>query len=232
VLLATTAAGCALATLRPRGGTDDFFPLAPQSRWEYSVSRHGGAETFRYLATVRTDDFHTADGRACPIVDEQYGGEPQRYPVVYCIENGFLHRVMSLEYRGETLEDNGLRSGELKFLPTDLGHVPRWEGVTNAYRMPDGSGFEVQQSHRVLPRPERVVVPAGEFSRCLRVETTAVHSAIDGDGTLTGPRVVFYYSDWYAPGVGLVKTEQRNGDAAVVTTIELVRYTVGEHAHP
>jgi hypothetical protein len=38
--------------------------------------------------------------------------------------------------------------------------------------------------------------------------------------------VIFYYSDWYAPGVGLVKTEQRTTDAELVATIELVRYVV------
>ena len=220
--------GCALPVARGRVTRDaDFFPLAPRSRWEYGVQRYGGKETFRYVATVRVGGFQTADGHSCPVVDEQYGADPQRFPVVYCTENGFIHRLMSLEYRGETLEDNGLRSGELKFLPTDLRHVPAWDGVTNAYRMPDGSGFEIQQQHRVVPALERIIVPAGDFPRCVRVETTAVHSANDVEGALTGPRVIFYYSDWYAPGVGLVKTEQRDNDGAVVTTIELDHYEIG-----
>lgn len=222
------AAGCALSAARPRGLADaDFFPLAPRSRWEYLVRRPGGREQFRFVATVRASDFQTTDGQACPVVDEQYGADPHLFPVVYCTEDGFLHRLMSLEYRGETLEDNGLRSGELKFLPRDLRHVGAWDGVTNAYRLPDGTGFEIQQQHRVVPALERIVVPAGDFARCVRVETTAIHSAVDVDGTLTGPRVIFYYSDWYAPGVGLVKTEQRDDDSHVVTTIELVRYLIG-----
>ena len=225
--LAAIVAGCALATLRPATVDRDFFPLAPNSQWEYAVSRYGGAERFRFVATVRPDDFHTADGRACPIVDERYGDTRERFPIVYCTESGFLHRIMSLEYRGETLQDNGFRSGELKFLPTDLRHADTWEGITNAFRLPDGSGFEVQQLHRVLPGAERVVVPAGVFARCVRVETTAIHSAVDDHGAHTGPRVTYYYSDWYAPGVGLVKTEQRNTDAAVVATIELVHYVRG-----
>jgi hypothetical protein len=226
------AAGCSLATLRPRVAERDFFPLTPNSRWEYAVSRHAGTEKFRFVATVRRDDFHTTDGRACAIVDEQYGAEPERFPVIYCTESGFLHRIMSLEYRGETLEDNGLRSGELKFLPTDLRHADAWEGLTNAYHLPDGSGFEVQQLHHVRPEPERVVVPAGVFPRCVRVETTAIHSAVDVGGARTGPRVIYYYSDWYAPGVGLVKTEQRTTDAELVATIELVRYVVSSRPHP
>lgn len=233
VVLGAAMSGCGLAPLRTRARTD-FFPLAPQSRWEYVVNRRAGRDTFRFVATVRPDDFQTADGRSCRVVDEQYGdvGETERFPVVYCVEDGFLHRVMSLEYKGETLEDNGLRSGELKFLPTDLRDAGAWEGVTNAYRLPDGSGFEVDQLHRVVPEPERVVVPAGDFPGCLRVETTAIHSAVSDSGVHTGPRVIYYYSDWYAPGVGLVKTQQRNTDDAVVATIELVQYDIAGIARP
>ena len=39
--------------------------------------------------------------------------------------------------------------------------------------------------------------------------------------------MILYYSDWYAPGVGLVRTDQRDADAHAMTTIELVRYDVG-----
>ncbi len=224
--LALLAAGCGLVAGRAQDD-QDFFPLAPSSHWEYAVSRHGEEGVLRFVATVRPDPYRTPDGRVCPVVDEQYGAEAVRYPVVYCSEKGFLHRLMSLEYRGETLEDNGLRSGELKFLPVDLRRVSDWEGTTNAYRLPDGSGFEVRQLHHVLPRLERVDVPAGAFRRCVHVETTAIHSAIDADGAHTGPQVVLYYSDWYAPGVGLVRTDQRDAEAHAMTTIKLVRYVVG-----
>lgn len=230
VTLLSISVGCSVATVRPAVAARDFFPLSSDSRWEYTVSRYAGAQTFRFVATVRPDAFRTSDGRACAIVDEQYGADAERFPVAYCTESGFLHRVMSLEYRGTSLQDNGLRSGELKFLPLDLPHAAAWEGVTNAYRLPDGSGFEVQEQHRVLVEPERVVVPAGVFPSCLRVETTAIHSAVDRDGSLTGPRVTFYYSDWYAAGVGLVKTEQRSTDAELVTTIELVSYAIGSRS--
>jgi hypothetical protein len=225
---AAIAPGCAAAVHRPPSAAD-FFPLAPNSWWEYAVSRRAGAERFRFVATVRQDEFTASDGHPCRIVDERYGDVSggERFPVVYCAKGGFLHRVMSLEYRGESLQDNGLRSGELKFLPTDLGRTDAWEGLTNAYRLPDGSGFEVQQQHQVAPAPERVVVPAGTFERCARVDTTAIHTATGSDGAPVGPRILYYYRDWYAPGVGLVKTEQRDADADVLATIELVHYAIG-----
>jgi hypothetical protein len=137
---------------------------------------------------------------------------------------------MSLEYRGGSLEDTGLRSGEARFLPLDLLATPSWEGRINAYQLPDGSGFEVRQFHQVSVQPEPIHVPAGRFERCARVETTAVHSATGPDGGSVGPRVVYSYSDWYAPGVGLVRSEQRSATAEVVATIELLRYAIAGEA--
>ena len=174
------------------------------------------------------------NGHGCRIVDERYGDRPagERYPIVYCAEGGFLHRVMSLEYRGESLADNGLRSGEIKFLPVDLGRASSWEGRTNAYQLPDGSGFEVRQLHQVFVQREPVEVTAGRFEHCARVETTAIHSATGPDGSAVGARVVYYYSDWYAPGVGLIRTEQRSATAEVLATVELVSYQIAPGTRP
>ncbi len=219
-------------TARVRDAQPDFFPLTPLSSWEYAVTRQAGSERVRFIATVQPREFMTPDGRGCTIVDERYsdlnGGE--RFPVVYCVEGGYLHRLMSFEYRDDALQDNGLRSGELRFLPIDLVHTHTWEGRTNAYRLPDGSGLEVRQLHDARVETEAVLVPAGQFERCVRVDTTAIHSAVSGTGAPVGSPFVFYYSDWYASGVGLVRTEQRNSGGVVLATIELVHYEIGREA--
>jgi hypothetical protein len=231
-VLVMLVAGCSAATKHPRAvGITDFFPLAPRSQWEYRVTRRTDGVPLRFVATVQPDEFAGPSGHGCRVVDEQYGDHPRdRTPIVYCAEGGFLHRVMSLEYRGESLTDNGLRSGEIKFLPVDLGGTRTWEGRTNAYQLPDGSGFEVRQLHQVFTQGEPVAVPAGRFDHCARVETTAIHFATAPDGAAVGPRIVYYYSDWYAPGVGLIRTEQRSATAEVLATIELVAYHIGQEA--
>ena len=234
-VLVMLTSGCAATVKRERGFTQqaaDFFPLIPSSRWEYLVTRRTDRVPLRFVATVRPDEFKGPNGHGCRIVDERYGDRPvgERTPIVYCTEGGFLHRVMSLEYRGESLEDNGLRSGELKFLPVDLGSTHTWEGRTNAYQLSDGSGFEVRQLHQVSVQQEAIEVPAGRFERCARVETTAIHSATAPDGSPVGPRIVYYYSDWYAPGVGLIRTEQRSASAEVLATVELVGYEIAQEA--
>jgi len=229
--LAIAGVGCtatAKRALAPGRAPGDYFPLTPSSRWEYRLSRRSDGLPLRFVATVRSDPFMGPHGHGCRVVDERYGDRPagERSPIVYCAEGGFLHRVMSLEYRGELLEDNGLRSGELRFLPLDLVHISNWEGRTNAYQLADGSGFEVRQIHQVSTQAEPVEVPAGRFTGCARVETTAIHSATGPDGSAVGPRVVYYYSDWYAAGVGLIRTEQRSATAEVLATIELLSYQV------
>ena len=232
VLFAAAWAGCSAVAARRHPERADFFPLTPQSHWEYVVSDGHGSQRFRFLATVRQNPFVDPDGRTCRVVDERYTdiSADETVPVVYCIEGGYLHRVMSLEYRGQQLQDNGLRSGELKFLPINLTRDSNWEGFTNAYRLPDGSGYVVEQSHHATAATEQVSVPAGRFSGCVRVDTTAVHYALSPEGQPVGKRVTFYYADWYAPGIGLVKTEQRNAESEVLATIELDRYGIGGEA--
>lgn len=233
VLLVVAISGCAATARRGRPVVPvDFFPLTPSSYWEYVLTRRTDIAPLRFTARVRPTEFMGPHGHACQVVDERYGDRPSDAPtpIVYCSEGGYLHRVMSLEYRGESLEDTGLRSGELKFLPLNLTGTPAWEGRTNAYQLPDGSGFEVRQLHQVYLQQEPVDVPAGHFEHCARVETTAIHSATSPDGATVGPRVVYYYSDWYAPGVGLIRTEQRSATAEVLATVELVTYRVTPEA--
>ncbi len=234
VLLIVTGSGCVAGVRhgRPYAAGVDFFPLGPGSSWEYLVSRRADAAPLRFTALVRPTEFAGPHGQACRIVDERYGDRPSEEPtpVVYCAEGGYLHRVMALEYRGESLEDTGMRSGELNFLPVNLAATPAWEGRTIAYQLPDGSGYEVRQMHQVYTQREPIDVPAGRFEHCARVETTAVHSATSPGGTAVGPRIVYYYSDWYAPGVGLVRTEQRSATAEVLATVELMSFRVAPEA--
>lgn len=232
-LLTAIVSGCVAADRRHHvAPTADYFPLNPSSHWEYVLNRGTESSPLRFDASVQATDFQGPSGHTCRIVDEHYGDRPahERAPIVYCSEGGFIHRVMSFEYRGESLEDTGLRSGEVKFLPVNLTSTQTWEGRTSAYQLPDGSGFEVRQLHQVFVQGEPIEVPAGRFDHCARVETTAIHSATSPDGSAVGPRIVYYYSDWYAPGVGLIRTEQRNAASDVVATIELVSYRVAAQA--
>jgi hypothetical protein len=57
-------------------------------------------------------------------------------------------------------------------------------------------------------------VPAGRFANALRIEATARHRFF-----------TYVYTDWYAPDVGLVKSEIRNASRSTqpLTSIQLVK---------
>lgn len=230
-VLALSMAGCASRLLQPTQppAPADFFPLADASRWEYVVRHFPGGKAFKFIAVVRGERFVAAAGRRCRVVDETYTGFGGGFahPVAYCRRGGFLDRVMSIEYQGTRLRDNGLKSVERRFLPVVLAPGISWEGLTNAYQLPDGSGYVVRQVHRAMLERDVVEVPAGRFQDCLRVETKALHNARNRERVI-GPTVIFYYVDWYAPGVGLVKTLQtaRRGEAQPISQIELLSYDV------
>ena len=65
-----------------------------------------------------------------------------------------------------------------------------------------------------------MLVPAGRFAGCIRIETEASYHDLAGIGDKR------YFTDWYAPDVGLVKTLVLTGGqhGHEITRIELLRF--------
>lgn len=235
-MLTLSAAGCN----RPPAETHaaDFFPLHPDDTWVYEVARPLRNLRTRMTVRVRGDRYIEALRRRCRLVDESYagddneidapGGKAEIYPIAYYRENGFLYRALSLEYHGSELRDVGLGSGEERFLPDALGRDLSWDSITTAYDLGGGNGYGVRQSHRAVPEPAEIAVPAGHFTGCIRVDTVALHGG-KRDGIYDADPIVLYYSDWYAPNVGLVRTVQSNrpdGNGPPLSQVELLAYDV------
>lgn len=70
-----------------------------------------------------------------------------------------------------------------------------------------GRFWPVQLRYRIEALDDTVVVPAGRFSGCLRVRAVGEAWVPIDRGTGKAP-VAVEGLDWYAPGVGLVKTER------------------------
>jgi hypothetical protein len=222
-------------------GPVDFFPLHADDTWIYAVDRPLRNLHTHMTVRVRGERYVVALRRRCRLVDESYAsddnglnapaGKPEIHPVAYYRENGFLYRALSLEYHGNELRDAGLGSSEERFLPDALVRDTAWDSHTNAYDLGGGTGYEVRQSHRAVPESGVVEVPAGRFSDCIRVDTVAVHGGKHG-GQHDAP-VILYYSDWYAPNVGLIRTIQSDrpntsapGSGPPLARIELLAYDV------
>jgi len=75
---------------------------------------------------------------------------------------------------------------------------------------------------------DEVVVPGGRFRNCLRVRGTG-RGAFKGDKTLFPSDIEVVHTDWYAPGIGLVRTHRVETTTSKVLprgeyTLELERH--------
>jgi len=236
IAVALTTSACQ----RPASRHDqpDFFPLYAEATWVYEIARPTDNARTRMTVRVRGERYIRPLGRQCRLVEESYSvptatrldegaTDTEMYPVAYCNKDGFLSRTMSLEYRGSEVQDAGLGSGEERFLPLGLNGGLTWESITTAYDLGDGNGYGVRQRHRAIRDPGVVEVPAGRFRGCVRVDTVAFQGGRH-NGRDDGDPLVLYYSDWYAPNVGLVRTVHSNRlDSAPAARIELLSYNIG-----
>jgi hypothetical protein len=186
-----------------------YFPLSAGSRWTYRVQDLRKGWTYRnnvkVYGPVRFDGLEGIE------VEERYtgGSSPwileEQEPIVYYRADGFLHRVFLTRQAGKLVAASG--SSDTRFLPEWLEPGATWTSETRAFRLQPGElGFGVAHEHTIRLESEPVRVPAGTFRGCLRIDTHSSHGP--NSGARPGEEIVFYYSDWYAPGVGLVRTQQ------------------------
>jgi hypothetical protein len=194
------AAGCqSSAPLHPTPA-DGFFPLHTGSKWTYGLTYENGT---RGILSERVE---TSDGGAAaavvrsdytgfydPVPDElreAYRSKDAEIKTRYNVDAGYLVRTESVGgvpglYRFE----------ESRFLPRDLRPGQAWSNTLKPIAF-----LAITQHHRSFLETHAVVVPAGRFSGCIRVETEAFYAGPQGTTSQQ------YFIDWYAPSVGLVKT--------------------------
>ncbi len=221
----------------------EFFPLHRHDTWTYRVHRPTAQVSFPLVVTVRGEHYCDAIALDCQIVEERHRiprilpqefavrHEEYTFPVAYYVREGFVHRLMSLSYEDGRLVDSHLDSAEYRFLPLHLQAGVEWESSLHAYEAGDGLfGQGSTHKHRVVKENALVVVPAGRFQQCLRVETETLITATALKKSPRQQEVRLYYVDWYAPGVGLVKSIQKEHltTEEELSRIELVTY----HVHP
>jgi hypothetical protein len=210
---------------------ESYFPLTDQSRWTYRVRDLVKGLTYQSKVRVHGRQFVKELKREGISVEERYSnlgpGGPfileEQEPILYFHENGYLNRMLLTYQAGKMVAASG--SGDTQFLPEVLTNGATWDGNTQAFHVGD-HGFEVTFRHTVALERESVTVPAGTFKNCVRIDTSS--SEGPGSGYRPGEELVFYYADWYAPGVGLVLTRQWDDPTRERerTRIELMEYSV------
>jgi len=168
---------------------EHFFPLRAGSSWTYRIiDRSDGTTdivTDRALGSAYLSQIK-GSGEAVSEYSAHYGART----LVYLREGDYISRLTHLDGPTPILLE------EKRLLPELLKPDLRWSN----FLFPFGpNSFHATEHHRTFLEANDVVVPAGRFSGCIRVETEA---AFQGDG----PGLLLKYIDWYAPDVGLIKT--------------------------
>jgi hypothetical protein len=237
-IAATVALSCG-RSLTGGGGAPDtaaalrvesYFPLTEHSQWTYRVQDFVKKLTYQTKVRVFGRQYVDSIQREGIGVEERYSsfaGGPylleEQEPMLYFREKGYLNRVLLTYQAGKVVSASG--SGDTQFLPDVLTNGATWNSNTQAFRVGD-LGFKVTFRHKVAIERETVTVPAGSFKDCVRVDTDSTEGP--NSGYRPGEELVFYYADWYAPGVGLVLTRQWDDPKhdRERTRIELMAYAI------
>ena len=195
LLAALFLAGACAGPEPPR---DDYFPTRPGYQWEYDISR----TTPILLEPVLQKSI------VLNLKAETRAGV-RRYPKRYA--NGGK-RFFTKSAAGVWLDGAG-ENGRFRLIAYPPEPGTEWSAPSRLYlfdlpkKLDEGRkliGRDLTLDYAIASRDETVEVPAGRFSDCLRV---------DAIGFLDLPRrlmlgvkiIKVKQTEWYAPGVGLIK---------------------------
>ena len=199
-----------------------YFPLVKGAHWVYRVDfgglRRGEMEIVgqgaRSVPGIDGDVFindEVIDGKAVGFADVA--------PVGYLTVEGFLGQVSGLDYDEKGAVKVLAGEDPKRILPVDPQHGATWEESARMFELPEGGGGVTRWSHRIEAR-ESLAVPAGTFRDVLMVESKF------WDGEASSEKPLMRYEDYYARGVGLVRSvtfNEQDGGRQVVEQ-SLLRY--------
>jgi hypothetical protein len=203
----------------------DFFPLTPDSVWTYRVNSKSQRSTYVVTDKAVGEKYVPSLNVTGKVVEEYYnmdrGGTR---PIVYITKNGYWTRLSGLDYSKDDIQAPIWgRSEEGEFMPANLMPGVNWKSKIFPFGHMPGS-FDIRQLHHTFFEPADVVVPAGHFAGCIRIETEALYEG--GSYAKMNKPLLLVYEDYYAPHVGLVKTVALAGSSNghEVERVELIRF--------
>jgi len=203
ILAAIGSLGACTQESKPASGpaAKEYFPKVEGGRWVYSLSTSFGKLELEVKARGEMD---LPDGRGPAfIMDESNLGPELGFvetsPVAYVVDEAYLARISAVDY-----DDSGKlrmmgRDEPTWVLPLDAKPGHSWRQQTGLFQNAEGGGGKLGWSGEVKARTA-VTVPAGRFEDVLEIET---HYR---DVNAKEIQADVVYRDYYARGVGLVKS--------------------------
>lgn len=210
IVVVITAQATATTEVAPTPEPDDdecnvpFYPVSDEATWMYTSSDGGNS-----ISTMSADDF----GKFTIIIEAQNStftidGECSPEGVVIMNTPGAA-TTYSGEHGSSTVSTISV-SGVT--LPKDVGQGKQW---TQTITVTTETGSSIIETNYTAIGFENITVPAGNFY-ALKVEQ-------DGYVTVFGQKVAMHGFQWFAEGVGVVKSAM---DGA--PSVELVSYEIPE----
>lgn len=190
-------------------GDQDYYPLRPGLTWEYALKITTFDGVFQQKQIVRNMQEVNASGKAV-YVQEQSGGKLAYYRLTPAgIERLSTRSTGAEGYQkdepGHYLLPRPFVTGARWSLPSHLSLIQS-RSYEPADRVTPGT-TKLFLQYEIVSLDETVDVPAGHFTHCLKTRATGeVTIRVDRGNHFADVEVENY--DWYAPGVGLVKSSR------------------------
>ncbi|MGH9885928.1 MAG: hypothetical protein ACREBE_10390 [bacterium] len=185
----------------------EYFPLVAGARWRYKLALEIGTAEVEVVA--RGDSpVEGLPGVAFVMDEHALGAETlgiaEVGPTAYVARDGFLCRYTGLDYRSpDHLKMLG-QEDPARVMPIGGGLGQEWTNQTRLLQQPENGGGGLIKWTGRTKRVDTITVPAGEFKDVLLVETEYWDETISKDGPLLA------YEDYYARGVGLLRSVTKN----------------------
>jgi len=202
-----------------------YFPLVEGARWRYRLSSQLGS--LQMEITARGEQTLPDGGRAF-VMDERSLGPSLGFadvaPVAYVVDAGYVGRIEGVGYDSAGKLRTLGQSQATRILPLDPKPGQSWGQDHSLFGTPEGGGAQMGWNGDVGELTV-VTVPAGTFRDVIEV---AIAYYDDSDRAVH-PKVL--YRDYYARGVGLVKsvTEDPSGDPTHTIEQVLLEYEFPAH---
>jgi len=203
----------------------EYFPLVDGARWVYSMNAGGGS----LEVTVAARGSHSVPGIEGElfIMDEATDGTKfgmaDLAPVGYLRGEGYVSRYTALDYDGKGGVTKIGGEDPMWVLPIDPALGASWKQDTGLFQLPEGGGGTIRWTGKIEELVE-LDVPAGHFANVLRIRKEYWDESVSPDTPLLA------YEDFYAQGVGLVRsvTYNEQDEGAQVLSQDLLRYEFPE----
>jgi hypothetical protein len=207
VLAIALLAGCASAPPPVAGGAAarDYFPLLPGTHWVYQLKMGFFTHTTLDVTARGSRPVRGSDARIFVVEErteqEVFGLDPMGL-VGYQVANGFVRRVPAVQMDPDGIVHVFGRDG-IQLLPTDPQPGQHWDDEVAVFDVPNATRAKQSWTARV-EKVGSVHVAAGRFEDVIVV----ISEQWDRDWKEDEP--LHSYEDYYARGVGLIRSVARN----------------------